>query len=89
MDLLHWTTKWTPEQWQTFGTMAAVFIAFIAALYARQQVRLGRNLRDEQLKPFVVVVLRPSSASAQAINLVVENIGKTLARNVKITFTSH
>jgi hypothetical protein len=84
--LFDWTTRWTPEQWQAFGTMATAVIAIVAALYARQQVIHARRLREDQTKPFVTVSLRLSPTSIHAINLVIENIGSMPARNVQFAF---
>lgn len=59
-----------------------------------EQVRQGgvdqtereQRLRDEQARPFVSVDFESSPAWMNAINIVVENIGKTIAKNVRITF---
>jgi hypothetical protein len=72
--------------WTALATCATALVAAAAALYARNQVKEARTLREEQAQPFVVVDFEPSPAWRQAINLVVENIGKTLATNVRITF---
>lgn len=65
--------------------MTAV-VAIVAAGFVWVQVRQAKQLREEQAKPFVVVKFELSAVSNQAINLVVENIGKTLARDVRIAF---
>lgn len=44
------------------------------------------RLRDEQARPFVVVDFEPSPVWGNLINLVVENVGKTLAREVRFVF---
>ncbi|WP_033280182.1 hypothetical protein [Streptomyces sp. NRRL F-525] len=82
---------WTPEDWSAAATVAtAIFtiftvgIALAAALYAKQQVDLARQLREEQAQPFVVVDFADNPVMRQGIDFVVENMGQTLARNVKI-----
>ncbi|MEW2130419.1 hypothetical protein [Streptomyces sp. NPDC005435] len=83
---------WTPEDWSAAATVAtAIFtiatigIALAAALYAKQQVDLARELREEQAQPFVVVDFADNPVMRQGIDFVVENMGQTLARNVKIS----
>jgi hypothetical protein len=46
-----------------------------------EQARQARELQEEQARPFVIVDLEPGFL----IYLVVENIGRTMARNVTIT----
>ncbi|UXY21543.1 hypothetical protein N8I84_24765 [Streptomyces cynarae] len=82
---------WTPEDWSAAATVAtAIFtiatvgIALAAALYAKQQVDLARQLREDQAQPFVVVDFADNPVWGKAIDFVVENMGQTLARNVKI-----
>ncbi|MFF3992453.1 hypothetical protein ACFYX8_03985 [Streptomyces cyaneofuscatus] len=83
--------SWKPDDWSaaasvatTVLTLMAVVIALLAALYARQQVTLARQLREEQAQPFVVVDFEDNPAIRQGIDFVVENMGQTLAQNVKI-----
>lgn len=78
---------WGPADWEAFGTNLTVLVAAIAAVFAYHQVREARRLREEQAAPFVVVDIQPSDVSMQLLNLVIENVGTTLARDVQITFT--
>ncbi|WP_146046301.1 hypothetical protein [Streptomyces cahuitamycinicus] len=82
---------WTPDDWSAAATVATavltlftVAIAVAAALYARQQVTLARQLREDQAQPFVVVDFADNPVWNKAIDFVVENMGQTLAKNVKI-----
>jgi hypothetical protein len=79
-------TSWGPAEWEAFGTNVTALVAIIAAGFAWAQVRHARRLREDQAQPFVVVSFQPSAVWANAINLVVENIGNTAARNVKFDF---
>lgn len=45
-----------------------------------------QRLREEQARPFVVVDFEPSPVWGNIIDIVFENVGKTLARNVRFTF---
>ncbi|MET7291915.1 hypothetical protein ABZS79_07190 [Streptomyces griseoloalbus] len=83
---------WTPDDWSAAATvvtailtLATVGIALFAALYAKQQVDLARQLREEQAQPFVVVDFADNPVTRKGIDFVVENMGQTLAKNVKIT----
>ncbi|MGW4909677.1 hypothetical protein [Streptomyces sp. NPDC004270] len=84
-------SSWKPDDWSaaasvatTVLTLLTVVIALLAALYARQQVTLARQLREEQAQPFVVVDFQDNPAMRQGIDFVVENMGQTLAKNVRI-----
>ncbi len=83
MELL---TQWDAEQWSALGAMLTAAVAVVAAVVAYFQVREARRLREEQAKPFVIVDIQPSTASRHILNLVIENTGATLAKNVKIVF---
>lgn len=83
---------WTLDQWGTVGTVAgagaAVVTTGIAALAARfgfNQVKEARDLREEQAQPYVVAYFEISRASTMYIDLVVRNVGHTLARDVRIS----
>lgn len=82
---------------QAAATVAAFVVAVVAAMYAKrqwksQQIAVSEareredRLREEQARPFVVVDFEPSPVWGNIINLVVENVGKTLAKNVRFEF---
>lgn len=77
---------WTPEDWTALSAAVTAIVALVAAAFAFLQVRQARLLREEQAQPFVVVDFESSAAWRNAIELVVENIGKTVATQVKVTF---
>lgn len=77
---------WTPQTWAALGAVVTAVVAMIAAPVAYLQVREARRSRKEQIQPFIVVDIQPSSVWGNLLNLVVENIGKTLARDVRIHF---
>jgi hypothetical protein len=76
----------TPEAWTAWGTWATTLIAGAAAVFAYRQVREARTLREAQAQPFIVVTLEPSAVMSNLIMLRVENVGHTLARDVRFTF---
>lgn len=53
---------------------------------SEEQTQREQRLREEQARPFVVVDFEPSSVWGNIINLVFENVGKTLAKNVRFSF---
>jgi len=66
------------------GLQLLVLVA--AALFARSQVKEARELREEQNRPFVVVDL--DSPQRPFFDLVVKNIGTSMACNVRFDFDS-
>jgi hypothetical protein len=80
-------SAWTSEDWSAAGSAVTALVAVFAATFAYFQVKEARRTRQEQAQPFVIVNIQPSPVSWQIMNLVVENVGATLARNVKIRFT--
>lgn len=76
----------TEGEWTAVGTVATALIALGAAIFALLQVRELRRTREEQARPFVVVDIQPGKAWSNLLDLIVENIGTTVAHNVQITF---
>ena len=74
------------QEWSAIGTMATAIIALAAAGFAAAQVLEARRAREDRTRPFVVVDIVPSKTSPLLLLLVVENIGQTLARDVKLKF---
>lgn len=67
-------------------------IALVAAVYAKRQVAAARDqleeartLRAEQSQPYVVVYAQVHSVLPEVVELIVENIGSTVAHDVTIT----
>ena len=81
-----WAERWTDLAVvaQGIGTLLASLVAVIAVVYARHQVRLARDLREEQARPFVIIEFRPSHSVV--CNIVIRNLGTTVARNVRFRF---
>ncbi|WBQ06824.1 hypothetical protein [Kribbella sp. CA-293567] len=53
----------------------------------RKELAEQEERRQEELaRPFVIVDFEPSPVFMNAINLVIENVGKTLAKSVRFTF---
>lgn len=73
-------TNW-PEI-AAWAAWATVGIYIVIGAFAWRQVREARTLREEQARPFVIVDFEPG----WLVYLTVENIGRTLARDVSIHF---
>jgi hypothetical protein len=71
--------------WPAVAALAAcatVLIYIVIGLFAWRQVREARKLREEQARPFVIVDFEPGFL----VYLTVENLGRTMAREVSIHF---
>lgn len=77
---------WDATGWAAAGSWATVAVYLLVLLYARQQVNEARRLREAELRPFVVVDFDVFSRRP-LIFLTISNLGRTLARNVKLTFS--
>lgn len=73
-------TDWTAVA--AWAACATVGIYIVLGLFAWRQVREARTLREEQARPFVIVDFEPGFL----IYLTVENLGRTMAREVSIRF---
>lgn len=68
------------------ASILTVIIALAAAVFAWRQVREARRLREAQAQPFVIADIQPGRVWANYLTLVIENIGTTLARDVRVAF---
>ncbi|APE26763.1 hypothetical protein vnz_37255 (plasmid) [Streptomyces venezuelae] len=72
--------------------MVAAVISAIQAKHANDQVEiaerqleLAEKIHREQNEPYVIVDIQPGAPGSMLLHLVVENIGSTVARNVRIS----
>lgn len=73
-------TDWAAvTAWAAWATVA-VYVAL--GIFAWIQVLQARRLREEQARPFVIVDFEPGFL----VYLTVENIGRTMARDVTVRF---
>jgi hypothetical protein len=71
--------------WISAGiALFALAAAAAAAVFAYRQFDLARTLREEKARPFVVVDVEP--VLHPFTELVIRNVGETIARDVKLTF---
>jgi hypothetical protein len=68
--------------WSALAAMLTLVVYVLLLAYAVKQVGEARRSREEQSRPFVVVDFEPGHATY----IIVENIGKTAAREVTMSF---
>ncbi len=67
--------------------LGTLCVAVAAAFVAYNQLVLARKLREDKARPYVVVDFEPAKGvGAPFIELVIRNIGQTMARGVTLTF---
>lgn len=79
-------TWWTPERIVAAGAVVQALVLLAAAAFAASQVREARRLRLAQAQPYVVVSLELDPQSPQLVNLVIANLGTTVAKDISVKF---
>jgi hypothetical protein len=74
---------WHAQEWAAFGQVGALAVAAIAGVLVWLQVRQGRQLREDQSRPYVIVDFEFRS---MLVMLSISNIGSTPATDVRIEF---
>ena len=69
---------------QTVFLGGQLALLVLAAIFGWSQLNEAKELREEQTRPFVVIDL--DSTIRPFFDLVVKNIGSTMARDVRVTF---
>lgn len=73
--------------WVGITAIAALLTAAIAgaaAYFALKQLRQGRELSEEQARPYLVAFIDESEADRQILDFVIRNIGSTAARDIRV-----
>ena len=73
-------TDWTAVT--AWAAWAAIAVYVVLGIFAWIQVLQARKLREEQARPFVIVDFEPGFL----VYLTVENLGRTMARDVSVQF---
>jgi len=73
----------TPDQYAAGAAWASFFVLSLTLGVVSFQLREAQRLRQEQSRPWVVVDYEFESL---LVYLAIENVGETVARNVRITF---
>lgn len=77
---------WQPDDFGAAASVGTLLVACIATLIARRQLKQNRQLREEEAAPYIVVDILPGRVSPILLELVIENIGSTVAHDVRIRF---
>lgn len=75
--------KWGAAEWGAFGQVGALIVAVIAGVLVWLQVRHGRQVREDQTRPYVIVDFE---FRGSLVMIAVRNLGTTPARDVHIRF---
>jgi hypothetical protein len=70
-----------------WATVLEAGILAVAALFAWNQLAETRELRLAQTRPYVIAFIHPDPIAHTILDLVIANVGKTVARSIKLTFT--
>lgn len=88
------STIWhvSPEAWTAIatwvGACVAVAVGIAAATVGSRQLSEARRLRREQAQPYVVVFTDSSGGDPRHLDLVIKNVGKTAATNIRLVFSA-
>jgi hypothetical protein len=75
--------QWGAAEWGAFGQVGALVVATVAGVLVWLQVRHGRQVREDQTRPYVIVDFE---FQGMLVMIAVRNIGTTPAREVRIGF---
>jgi hypothetical protein len=64
-----------------------VLVLILAAKYAAGQLQEARDARRDQTRPYVVASFELSQAARTLVEIVIENIGKTPAHDINVSFS--
>ena len=74
---------WKAETWTALGTWATCLVLLATLIYVAGQLHEARELRREQIRPWITVGFHFRSNIAF---VAVKNLGSTVARDVRISF---
>ncbi|GIF44407.1 hypothetical protein [Actinoplanes xinjiangensis] len=83
-DFWEWIGKTNPDTWAAAAGWTTACIAVIASVAAFRQVRIAREVREEQAQPYVVAFMEPSQAEQHILELAIKNFGTTAAHDVRV-----
>lgn len=86
MNWLPDLSAWTPADFSAASSVGTLLVAIVAAAIALRQIVQARQLREEEAAPAIVVDVLPSPVASNLLNLIIVNVGKTPARDVRIVF---
>lgn len=84
MSWWHW---WNASRTVALATSGQAVILAVAAAVAWVQAQEARTLRKAQAQPYVVVSLEPEADAPFLLDLVIANLGNTVARDIHVDFS--
>lgn len=75
-----------PSRVVAWATLLEAGVLAVAALFAWSQLAEMREASVAQTRPYVIAYIHPSPSAHTIIDFVIENVGKTAARDIKLTF---
>jgi hypothetical protein len=69
-----------------WATAIQAVVVVVAAVFAWRQLQHARHAREATERPFVVVDFEHATASRNLLNIVISNLGKSIARDVRFEF---
>ena len=76
-----------PDHTVAWATVLEAGILAVAALFAWSQLAETRELRLAQTRPYVVAYIHPNPIAHTILDLVIANVGKTVARSIRLSVT--
>ncbi len=76
----------TAVGWQGLGVMGTAAAVVVALTVGWRQLAAARKLRLEQARPYVIVDFQPGQGAEKLLDLVITNIGKSPAYDLRIAF---
>ena len=84
-SLWNWLAEIDANQWAAAAAWLTALVAVVAGIVAVVQLGEARRLRFERAAPYVVVCLEPSGAAEYVLDVVIRNLGATVATDVRVT----
>ncbi|MFF1338117.1 hypothetical protein ACFVYT_09420 [Streptomyces sp. NPDC058290] len=66
-------------------SLGALGYSHLQAVYSGRQLKLNQRINKEANDPYVVADIRPRAGGSGLLVFVIENLGKTVARDVELT----
>jgi hypothetical protein len=80
-------SDWRARDWAALAAVVTASIAFLALVVAVYHWHEVRALRREESSPYVVASLEPDRSDARIVHLVIRNLGRTVAHDVRVAVT--
>lgn len=75
-----------PDRVVAWATVLEAGVLAVAALFAGSQLAEMREMRVAQTRPYVIAYIHPNPNAHTIMDFVIANVGKTVARDIRLTF---